>query len=135
MKPEMLDKVRRVLERAKVVFVATANGEGDTHIAAEEGLILRSEGQAFFRAWFCLKTLQNLQENPKVSLAVLDPKTKEGYQLLGEVERIEEGAILNGYVPEKEMEWGGYPRAEHQLLIRLQKISHLTSGAHSDEFN
>jgi general stress protein 26 len=97
----ILEKVKKLVQKVKVVYVATANREGIPHIAASKGMAF-IEDQIVFRAWFCLKTVENLRENPKLSLAVLNAKTKEGYQLLGEVERIEKGAILDGYTPEEE---------------------------------
>ncbi len=67
-------------------------------------------------------------------MAVLDPKTNQGFQFLGKMEKIEQGAILDGIAPAKEKGRVGYPQAEHQLLISIQKISHLAVGPHSDEF-
>lgn len=133
MEKGILDKVKEIVQKVKVVYVATANREGIPHIAAAEGMDF-IEGQIVFRAWFCLKTVENLRENPKLSLAVLSPKTQEGYQLFGEVEKIERGAILDGYTPGREKGWAGYPQAEHQIFIRIKAISHLTSRSHSDEF-
>jgi general stress protein 26 len=133
MDPEILEKVKRMVQKVKVVYVATANREGVPHIAAAEGIAFM-EDEIVFRAWFCPKTVENLRENPQLSLAVLSPKTKEGYQLFGVVERIEKGAILDGYAPGEEEEWSGYPQAEHQLYIRVKAVSQLTSRGHSDEF-
>ena len=132
MKPGVLQKVKKLVEEVKVVYVATANKKGVPHIAASEGMAFLNKDQIVFRAWFCLKTVQNLGENPKLTLAVLDPKTQEGYQLTGEIDRIEKGAMLDGFAPGKEKR--GLPQAEHQLFIRIQEISELTSGPHSDEF-
>ena len=129
-----LEKVKTLVEKVKVVYVATADKEGIPHIAASEGISFVGEDQIAFRAWFCLKTVENLGQNPNLSLAVLHPKSKEGYQILGKIERIEEGAILDGYSPEEERKRAGYPQAEHQLLIRVEKISVLAAGPHSDEF-
>jgi general stress protein 26 len=133
MEREILDKVKEIVRKAKVVYVATANRAGMPHIAASEGMDF-IEDQIVFRAWFCLKTVENLRENPKLSLAVLSPKTKEGYQLFGEVEKIEKGAILDGYTPEREKGWAGFPQAEHRIYVRIKAVSHLTSRSHSDEF-
>lgn len=134
MEPRILKKVETLVRNVKVVYVATADKQGVPHIAVSEGLAFASRDRIVFKAWFCLKTVENLQENPKLSLAVLDPEIQEGYQLFGRMERIEKGAILNGFSPEQERRWTGYPQAEHQLSIRIKKISRLTSGPHSDEF-
>jgi len=133
MEKGLLDEVKKLVQGVKIVYVATANREGIPHIAAAEGMTFVDEDQVVFRAWFCIKTVGNLQENPRLSLAVFNPEIQEGYQLLGELERIERGAMLDGFAFGKESEWAGYPQAEHQLYIRIKAISHLTSGAHSDE--
>ncbi len=133
MEKGLLDEVKNLVQGVKVVYVATATREGIPHIAASEGMTFLDGDQVVFRAWFCIKTVGNLQENPRLSLAVLNPETREGYQLFGELERIEKGAMLDGFAFEKEREWAGYPQAEHQLFIRIKAVSHLTSGAHSDE--
>ena len=134
MEPEKVQKIKNLVKKVKTVYVATANKEGVPHIAAAEGMAFADGDQVVFRAWFCLKTVENLQENPKLSLGILDTETQEGYQLTGEMERIEKGAILNGFSPEQEKRWAGYPQSEHQLFIRIREISPLTSGPHSDEF-
>ena len=131
---EILEKVKRLVRKSGIVFLATTDRKGTPHIAASEGMTFTEDGKALFKAWFCLKTIENLSENGKLSLAILNPKTKEGYQILGEIERIDRGAILDGYGPDNEEKWAGYPQAEHQLLIRVQKVASLTSGPHSDEF-
>ena len=134
MEPKVWERIKRLVKKLKVVYVATSNKQGTPHIAASEGISFLNGDRISFRAWFCLKTVENLHENPRISLALLDRKTQEGYQLLGEVERIDKGAILDGFIPGKDKEWPGYPQAEYQLSIRIKKISPLTSGPHSDEF-
>ena len=99
MKRGMLEKIRKLVQEVGLVYVATSDREGVPHIAAAERMTLVKEDQIFFKAWFCLKTVENLENNPKLSLAILDPGTKEGYQILGALERLEEGAILDGYRP------------------------------------
>ncbi len=134
MKSEAMEGLKKIVMEAEVVYVETADRDGFPHIAAAEGMAFLEENQILFRAWFCLKTLENLENNPRVSLAVLSPRTKQGYQILGKVEKMEEGAILDGYGPGEERRRAVYPQAERQLLIRIERLSSLTSGPHSDEF-
>ncbi len=129
-----IENVKNIVRKVEIVYVATASLEGTPHIAAAEGMSFTQKDQILFRAWFCLKTLENLEKNPKLSLAILDPKTGQGYQIMGRVERIESGAVMNGYAPEQQKKWSGYPQAEHKLLIQIEKAAALSSGPHSDEF-
>ena len=131
----MLQKVKELVEKVGTVYIATADRKGTPHIAASEGMAFTKEGHIVFKAWFCLKTVANLGENRKLSLAVLNPKTQEGYQILGEIKRIDRGAVMDGYGSDREKSWEGYPQVEHQLLIHAKKVSSLTSGPHSDELS
>jgi uncharacterized protein len=132
MEPGILGKVQELARKVKTVYIATSNRKGIPHLAASEGLAFVGPDRIFFSAWFCRRTVENLRENPKLSLAMLDSETQEGYQLLGETERIEEGAILDGYAPDTEKRWAGLPQAEHRLFIRVKEVLHLSSGPHSD---
>jgi general stress protein 26 len=57
MKPGILQKMKKLVQDVKVVYVATANKKGVPHIAASEGMAFLNEDQIVFRAWFCLKTV------------------------------------------------------------------------------
>jgi general stress protein 26 len=106
----MLEKVKRLVQEVKVVYVATSDKEGVPHLAAAEGMTFAKEDQIVFKAWFCLKTVENLGKNPKLSLAILHPVTREGYQILGEIEQIEKGGILDGFRPKRRRNGQGIPR-------------------------
>jgi hypothetical protein len=135
MEPSLVQEMRNLVDENRAVYVATANSEGVPHIAVEHGLTLLDEQHLVFRSWFCLRTIENLDQNPQLALAILDPVTQDGVQVLGEMERIERGATLNGFSLEGEKQWAGYPQSEHQLLIRITKIFRLSTGPHSDEFS
>jgi uncharacterized protein len=127
------DRMKEFAGRIKLVYVATSNRDGLPHIAVSEGMIFVNDSHLFFKAWFCRKTIENLAENPKLSVVAFDAGSREGYQLLGQLERMEQGAVLNGFSPEMEKQWATYPQSEHQLLIRIDAVSLLTSGPHSDD--
>jgi len=55
---ELMKKIKKLLEKMGIVYVATADRKGTPHIAAAEGMTFTDEGQILFRAWFCLKTVQ-----------------------------------------------------------------------------
>ncbi len=53
------------------------------------------------------------------------------YQLVGEVEKVEESAFLNGYAPEVEGS-SLSPQVERQLLVRVDKVFGFSHAPHSD---
>jgi predicted pyridoxine 5'-phosphate oxidase superfamily flavin-nucleotide-binding protein len=113
------------------VFIATADAKGLPHIAGVGSLADTSEGLVAIQEWFCPTTVSNLKENPNISIIIWDPSRDFGYQMLGQLERIEEVGILDGYVPEKEAE-SRLPQEKERLLIRPFKVVKFCQAPHTD---
>ena len=128
---EIVQSAMSLGQKLKHVFVATADAEGLPHVAAAGRISLSNEGLIAVAAWFCPGTLLNLRQNRKVSLVLWDAVEDVGYQLLGMVEKVEESAMLNGYVPEMEKK-DPYPQVERRLLVRVDKIIAFSHAPHSD---
>ena len=131
MNQKILNQAVILAQRLQHVFVATTDGKGLPHMAAAGKLALTPEGRVVVAAWFCPATVANLQKNRRVSLVIWDPKVDTGYQLLGETEKVEEIAMMNGYVPGTESRHP-LPQVERQLLVRVDKIIDFKHAPHSD---
>jgi len=118
-------------QKLQHVFVATTDGKGLPHMAAAGKIALTSEGRVAVAAWFCPMTVTNPQKNRRVSLVIWDPKVDTGHQLLGETEKVEEIAMMNGYVPGAESRHP-LPQVERQLLVRVDKIIDFKHAPHSN---
>lgn len=127
------DRVKSIIEGCELFYVGTSDKTGGVHLAVAEGLKVPDDRHVAFEDWFCHKTLENLKPNANITIGVVDPRTKKGYQLIGEVERVNIGAILNGFAGQKEEQWSHYPQSTHQLYIRVDRIYELNIGPHSDE--
>ena len=127
------DISRKLLDLARAVghiFIATADREGRPHLGAAAELRLLDQGRLGVSAWFCPGTLRNLQDNPRLSLAIWDPLTDEGYQLLGRMEQIEETAIMDGYLPGEAQP--PMPQVQRLLVIAVESVLHFSQAPHSD---
>ena len=82
-------------------------------------------------AWFCPGTVVNLEHNSKISLVVWDAAADTGYQLIGNVEKVDETAMLDGYLPEMEST-GPSPQVERQLFVKVDKVIGFSHAPHSD---
>lgn len=122
--------IRRFIEEVDYALLASASSEGEPHLAAGYGLRVVGDNHVIFDAWFCHRTLENIAGNPKVAVMVLDREGREGYQLTGEVEKTEEVAILNGFVPTAEKP--GTPQVEETLLVRIDAVTSFSGGIHTD---
>jgi hypothetical protein len=101
-------------------------------VAAAGKIRLTPEGRVAVEAWFCPGTVANLQSNRHIALIIWDPNMDNGYQLLGETEKVEDTAIMNGYAPGLE-DKSALPQVERRLVIRVDKIIGFKRSAHTDE--
>ena len=131
MDEKTLNQAAALAQKLRHVFVATADGKGLPHMAAAGKLALTPEGRVAVTAWFCPMTVANLQKNRRVSLVVWDPQSDLGYQLLGQAEKVEEIAMMNGYAPGVESRHP-LPQVERQLWVRVDKIIDFKHAPHSD---
>ncbi len=40
--------------------------------------------------------------------------------------------MMDGYLPEQEDKWAGFPTTQYALLINIYEVLEFTTGAHSD---
>jgi len=126
-----LQKVVALAEKIQHVFVATADGKGLPHVAAAGTLTAAPAGRLAVAAWFCPGTVTNLGQNRLVAIVVWDQADDFGYQLLGEVEKVEEVAVMDGYIPGED-EIRPLPQIERQLIVRVDKVIAFRHAPHSD---
>jgi hypothetical protein len=127
----VLARVLALAEKVSYVFVASADGDGIPHMASAGSFTLAPEERVVLTEWFCPITVANLQQNPHVAIVVWDQIGDEGYQLLGEVERMRDLAILDGFVPGKVDPIA--PQVERELLVRVRQIIGFSHAPHRDE--
>jgi hypothetical protein len=130
-KPETIQSAVTLGQKLGHVFVTTADSKGLPHVAAAGRLSLGTDGFLAVAAWFCPGTVMNLGYNTKISLVVWDAAADTGYQLLGNVEKVEETAMLDGYVPEMEST-GPSPQVERKLFVKVDKVMGFSHAPHSD---
>lgn len=124
------EEIKRFAEGIGHAFVATSDAKGNPHLASGRGLAVSTPDVLVFEAWFCPTTMRNLQENSKVAVAIADPVTGNGYQFNGIVEKTEDTAMLDGYLPDAEPP--GLPQVQWRLEVRVDKVLSFTADAHSD---
>lgn len=129
MNPETLAKSVELAGTVRHLLVATVSEHGAPHLATAERISLEDRDLVGVTAWFCPQTADNVQTNPAISVAIWDSGNDLGYQLVGEVERVVDLSVLDGYIPG---ETAISPQIERKLLIRVRHILHFSHAPHSD---
>jgi hypothetical protein len=118
-------------EKVGNVFIATADSDSVPHLATAGRLSGASGNRVVVSAWFCPATVKNLNHKRSIALVIWDAVNDSGHQLIGEVEKIEEIAMLNGYAPEIEIS-KILPQTKRDLIVRVDKIFAFSRLSHSD---
>jgi hypothetical protein len=133
MNSKSLQKAVILAREGGTVLVATADHGGLPHITAVGPPSLVSEKkEMIFEAWFCPRMIANLEANRWMALVVWDTAKKEGYQVFGRVEEVEDVLLMNGHSPEIEAV-SAPPQAKKRLTLRADKIIAFGREAHTDE--
>jgi uncharacterized protein len=125
-----LREMEQLAAKVGHVFIATADSNGQPHIAAAGKLAQTPEKHLMLTEWFCPGTLANLQMNSHLSIVIWDPDVDSGYQIIGELEAIKDIGILDGY-PKSQVR-PSIPQVERQLLLHVDKILGFKRSPHTD---
>jgi predicted pyridoxine 5'-phosphate oxidase superfamily flavin-nucleotide-binding protein len=125
--------ISSTIGRCKFVTVGTSDKSGRVHLATARGIKVLDDTHIVFEEWFCHGTLENLNTNPRITIGFFAAETGQGYQLLGEVEEVHAGAVLDGFSQEEEDKWSHLPQSRQQLYTRVDSILELATGPHSDK--
>ncbi|HLE88231.1 MAG TPA: pyridoxamine 5'-phosphate oxidase family protein [Candidatus Brocadiaceae bacterium] len=131
----ILNRIKDFTKIVELFYVATSNQKKEVHLAVAKDLIYLPDNEhVVFKSWFCKKTIENIFENPNISIAIYDAKTDTGYQIVGRAVSKNVVAVLNGYSPQLERVEKEYPQEEYQLKIKIINIMDLHRVAHSDKY-
>lgn len=117
--------------RTGQVFLSTADKRGQPHMSIVQPVDFDPQGRLKMMAWLCQYTLQNLQENPKVTIVVWDPVQDKGYQMAGMLQDMRVVAQIDGYAPGLE-EKKHIPQVEWKILVQIEKVCNFQKAPHID---
>lgn len=126
----MSKEIQRFVETAELAMVASADAAGHPHLAMGSNLTMPDEKHLVFENWFCQTTLRNLEQNQSIAVSVLAEGADTGYQFIGRVVHGFDVAILDGYVPGKELSCEAQTLT--RLVVKIEEIMAFCSGLHTD---
>lgn len=82
MQRHLFEKAVRLMNTKEFIYLATCNLDNEPHASSK--FFIKTEGAFVYLADFALSRIyENLRQNPRVSLAVMDHDTLHGYRLNG----------------------------------------------------
>jgi len=112
----------------KICFVATSDITGRVNVSPKGSIMVIDDETLAFADCYSKKTRANLQVNPNIAIAVIDPKAMNGFQFKGKAELVEEGDLYSDVVVYMENLPLDLPNPEYVVKVTVEEIFDLTPG-------
>lgn len=106
----------------KLAWVATAGSDGTPNTTPKGSVRMLDDQHIVFADLFSLKTRQNLEQNPKVAVTIIDAATRVGYQLKGTAELLSSGTLFEQTVEELKQHSSALPAPTYVVRINVEAI-------------
>jgi len=112
----------------KMGWVATCSKAGQPNVTPKGTLKFLDDQHVIFADLFSLKTRQNLLENPRVAVTVIDAGTGKGYQLKGQAELLTSGPLFEEMAQQLKGSPKGLPALKYLVKIAVDAVFDQSAG-------
>ena len=106
----------------KMGWVATATREGVPNVTPKGSVRVLDDQHIIFADLFSLKTRQNLEQNPRVAVTVIDAATHKGYQIKGTAELLSSGPLYDQMAELLKQSAPSLPTPRYVVKISVEAI-------------
>lgn len=110
----------------QLAVIATASKDGTPNIGPKGSMYVIDDETLAYSEATCGKTLSNLQENPKVTVMVVDREKSDGYRVKGRAELLTSGALFEQVARRQEERKKSGPK--YAVKIRVEEVYSVKSG-------
>lgn len=126
-------KVREFMEQDRLAYVSTVSPDGIPNVAPKGSLTMLDDEHLVFADLYAGKTRSNLEKNPEIAVAIVNPAAYQGYQFKGKAELVDRGPSYDWIVKRVEGGKMDLPRAKYAVVITVEKIYDLSLGRNSGQ--
>jgi uncharacterized protein len=106
----------------KMGWVATATKDGVPNTTPKGSIRVLDDQHIVFADLFSFKTRQNLEQNPRVAVTVVDMASHMGYQIKGTAELISSGPLYDQMAEELKQKSVGLPSLKYLVKITVEAV-------------
>ena len=114
--------------KGKLGWVATVNSAGMPNVTPKGTIQVVDDSTIIFADLFSLKTRENLRENPKVAVTVIDQEKGEGYQFKGTAELVDAGTLFEMVKEQLSKVPKQLPEPKYVAKITIEEIFNQSPG-------
>ena len=106
----------------KMAWVATATKEGVPNVTPKGTARVMDDEHVIFADLFSLKTRQNLEQNSRVAVTVIDPASAKGYQIKGAAELVTSGPLYDQMAAQLKASSPSLPSPKYVVKIAVDSV-------------
>jgi hypothetical protein len=106
----------------KMGWVGTATRDGMPNVTPKGTVQLLDDQHIIFADLFSLKTRQNLEQNPKVAVTVIEPNGTNGYQIKGTAELLTSGPLYDQVAAQLKQKSASLPTPKYVVKITVEAV-------------
>ncbi|MDP2662241.1 MAG: pyridoxamine 5'-phosphate oxidase family protein [Dehalococcoidia bacterium] len=119
---KLTDEMKELIANHQA-FIATASADGTPNIGPKRSTRVLDDEHLFFAEITGKKTYENLKQNPKVAVGVVDRDNSKGYRFVGTADVMESGPLYDK-VKEGVLKMG-FPGLKAAIKIHIDEIYNL----------
>jgi predicted pyridoxine 5'-phosphate oxidase superfamily flavin-nucleotide-binding protein len=116
------EEIKAFIEANKPCMVATANGKGEPNVSPKGSIAVVDEEHVAFADVRSPRTRQNLKENPRVCVLMVNAQEHKFYQLSGRAEYLTSGPLYDGMAAAIKSKMPTLPAVAGVVKIRVDEI-------------
>jgi uncharacterized protein len=121
------DEIRAFIEANKPCMVATANGKGEPNVSPKGSIQVLDEEHLAFADVRSPRTRQNLKENPRACVLMLNSQEHKFYQFSGRAEYLTSGPLFDDMAAAMKRAMPTLPSVAGVVKIRVEEIRNFGS--------
>jgi hypothetical protein len=116
---KITDEMKEIIKE-QLAYVGTSSKDGIPNVAPKGSMQMVDDETLAFAEGVGKKTLENLRQNPRITVAYVDLEKFKGYQFKGEAEILEEGPLYDRFAEISEKKGRSRPKAV--VKIKVEEI-------------
>ncbi|RJP66778.1 MAG: pyridoxamine 5'-phosphate oxidase [Candidatus Abyssobacteria bacterium SURF_17] len=120
--------IKEFLAEERLAYVATSSREGVPNVVPKGSLGVLDDDHLVFADLYSQKTRRNIEENPHVSVAVVNPAAYEGYQFKGTAQIVDSGPALERAIENVASIQVDPAKVKYAVVITVEEVYDLAPG-------
>jgi hypothetical protein len=130
---KLSEEIKEFLGEGRLAYVATSNKSGIPNVVPKGSLGVLDDEHLVFADLYSQKTRRNIEENPHVAVAVVNPPAYQGYQFKGTAMILDSGPALAKATEIVDSIKMDPSRVKYAVVIHVEEVYDLSPGPKSGQ--